>query len=156
MCRWHFINFKNFTSSNKWNRIEHFNITSVLQFSKTSIKRISKFQTESHRLAGPPDDFFDVDEAFDSVFIQLWDLMLLVAPWPTVTSADRLLPSERVASDRMFGFKSEPGTISSHIQTTSNILFIAKNPDATELTPAPVSRNSHNTVLRDFLSTNNF
>jgi len=54
--------------------------------------------------------------------------MLLVAPRPTVMSADRLLASDGIANDRTFGFRSEPGTANNHIQNhtlkTSTIVLI--------------------------------
>ena len=81
--------------------------TGSKRYTKANFKR-------GHKLAGPLDDFFDANDALESVFIQLWDRMLVVAPWPTGTSADRLLASERAASDNTFGFKSEPGTNTSH------------------------------------------
>jgi len=37
------------------------------------------------------------------------------------TSADRLLASERAANDKMFGFRSEPGTDGNHTQITAKL-----------------------------------
>jgi hypothetical protein len=59
-------------------------------------------------LAGPPDDLFDADEAFDKVFIQLCDLTLL--PPVANVSPERPANSDVWASESMLGFVSDADT----------------------------------------------
>jgi hypothetical protein len=59
-------------------------------------------------LAGPPEDLFDADEAFDKVFIQLCDLIL--PPPEANVSPERPPNSDVWASDSTLGFVSDADT----------------------------------------------